>query len=113
MNATWGGGSSIVLSKALNAEFDSMCASSMMKILYRSRVGASATVSMITSRTSSTPVCDAASISSTSRLEDKAISRHDTHSSQGVGVGPFTQFSDLARMRAVVVLPQPRGPVKR
>ena len=33
MKTTWGGGSSTDLSKALNELFDSMCTSSMMKIL--------------------------------------------------------------------------------
>ena len=32
---------------------------------------------------------------------------------QGVAVGPDSQFKHLARMRAVVVLPVPRGPQKR
>ena len=31
----------------------------------------------------------------------------------GVGVGPVTQLSDAARMRALEVLPQPRGPLNR
>ena len=31
----------------------------------------------------------------------------------GSGVGPFSQFSERARMRALEVLPQPRGPEKR
>ena len=35
-----------------------------------------------------------------------------SHSPHGSAVGPFTQFSARARMRAVVVLPQPRGPGK-
>jgi hypothetical protein len=30
----------------------------------------------------------------------------------GSAVGPFSQFSPRARMRAVVVLPTPRGPEK-
>src|SRR5262249_29938090 len=35
------------------------------------------------------------------------------HTPQGSGVGPFSQLSARARMRALVVFPQPRGPVKR
>jgi len=31
----------------------------------------------------------------------------------GFGVGPFSQLSDLAKILALEVLPQPRGPVKR
>ena len=41
-----------------------------------------------------------------------AISTQASHSPQGSAVGPFTQLSARARMRAVVVLPQPRGPAK-
>ena len=29
---------------------------------------------------------------------------------QGVGVGPFSQFSERAIIRALEVFPQPRGP---
>ena len=32
---------------------------------------------------------------------------------QGVSVGPCAQFRQRARMRAEVVLPQPRGPLNR
>ena len=32
---------------------------------------------------------------------------------QGWAEGPFSQFSALARMRAVLVFPQPRGPENR
>src|ERR1044071_1181753 len=41
------------------------------------------------------------------------ISLQLLHSSQGVTVGPFSQFNALAKMRAVVVLPVPRGPTNR
>ena len=67
---------------------------------------------MMTSRTLSMPVWVAASISSTSMSRPSAISMHASHSPHGSGVGPFTQFSARARMRAVVVLPTPRGPAK-
>ena len=65
---------------------------------------------MITSRTLSMPVCVAASISSTSMSRPSAISMHASQIAAGSAVGPFTQFSARARMRAVVVLPTPRGP---
>src|SRR3954454_9650593 len=42
-----------------------------------------------------------------------ASDRHDAQTPQGSGVGPFSQFSDRARMRALEVLPQPRGPENR
>src|SRR5690348_3024972 len=38
---------------------------------------------------------------------------HDGHSPHGSGVGPWTQFSDRARIRADDVLPHPRGPENR
>jgi hypothetical protein len=41
-----------------------------------------------------------------------AISTHASQVPHGSAVGPFTQFSARARMRAVVVLPTPRGPAK-
>ena len=65
---------------------------------------------MITSRTLSTCVFVAASISSTSMSRPSAISTHASQTPQGSAVGPVTQFSARARMRAVVVLPTPRGP---
>ena len=65
---------------------------------------------MITSRTLSMPVCVAASISSTSMSRPSAISTQASQTPHGSAVGPFTQFSARARMRAVVVLPTPRGP---
>src|SRR5215472_12885622 len=65
------------------------------------------------SRTSSTPVLDAPSISSTSTELPAVISWQFTHALHGVGVGPRSQLSALASTRAAVVLPTPRTPVKR
>jgi hypothetical protein len=62
---------------------------------------------------SSTFVRDAASTSIRSTNRPSSISRHALHLPQGVGVTPVSQFSDLARMRAMVVLPTPRVPVNR
>src|SRR4051812_44860106 len=42
-----------------------------------------------------------------------ASATHESHSPQGVGVGPFSQLRERARMRALDVLPQPRGPLNR
>ena len=36
-----------------------------------------------------------------------------SHSPHGSGVGPSTQFRDAARMRALEVFPQPRGPLNK
>ena len=43
----------------------------------------------------------------------RAISTQERHVPQGLAVGPCSQFRALATMRAVLVLPQPRGPEKR
>ena len=110
MKTTCGGGSSTDFSRALNELDESWCTSSMMKILWRSRTGAMDSPEMITSRTLSTWVWVAASISSTSMSRPSATSRHTSHSPHGSAVGPSTQFRARARMRAVVVLPTPRGP---
>ena len=37
----------------------------------------------------------------------------ESQTPHGVGVGPCAQFRQRARMRALVVLPQPRGPLNR
>jgi hypothetical protein len=42
---------------------------------------------------------------------DRAM--QDAQTPHGSGVGPDSQFSDRARMRALEVLPQPRGPLNR
>ena len=68
------------------------------------------------SRTSSTPVRLAASISITSGWRSARIATQSGHTPQGSAVGPPVpsgpvQFSARAMMRAVVVLPTPRTPV--
>ena len=58
---------------------------------------------------------DAASISMTSS-EPGPFGASDTHDAQvphGSGVGPCSQFSERAMIRALEVLPQPRGPLNR
>ena len=65
------------------------------------------------SRMLSTPLFDAASISCTSTLVPAVISRQASHTLHGVGVGALIAGQALARMRAAVVLPTPRAPVKR
>ena len=42
-----------------------------------------------------------------------ASATQESHTPHGVGVGPCSQFSERARMRADDVLPQPRGPENR
>ena len=62
---------------------------------------------------SSTELFEAASISITSSDVELAIDAHDSHSPQGSSVGPFTQFSERARIFAIEVLPVPREPTNR
>ena len=65
-------------------------------------------------RISSTPLLLAASISSTSTGAPETKSRQEGHLPQASGsVVRAVQASALASNRAVVVLPTPRGPVKR
>src|SRR5215813_6404118 len=84
----------------------------MMKILYLLRAAAYLALSR-NSRMLSTPVFDAASISNTSMDLQAAISWQDGQVLSGVIVGPFSQLRPLARIRAMGVLPTPRGPEKR
>jgi hypothetical protein len=42
--------------------------------------------------------------------EPAVISLQAGHSPHGVAVGPFSQLSAFAKMRAVEVFPHPRGP---
>ena len=62
---------------------------------------------------SSIPRCDAASISTTSIDVPLVIATQALQVLSGVGVGPCAQFSAFARIRAIEVLPVPRGPAKR
>ena len=64
-------------------------------------------------RMSSTELFDAASISITSMDVPAAIVVHDSQTPQGSRVGPFTQFSERARILASEVLPVPLEPTKR
>src|SRR4028119_2247079 len=68
---------------------------------------------MITSRTLSTPVWVAASISRTSMSRPSAISRHESHSAHGSAVGPRTQLRARASSLAVAGLPAPAAPAGR
>jgi len=61
------------------------------------------------------PRCEAASISTTSSDVPFAIARQTVQVVSGSGDGPGVpaQFSAFARMRAIDVLPVPRGPAKK
>ncbi len=112
-NFTCGGGSSNVFNNALNASRVNMCTSSMMYTLYRELIGAIDTESR-NLRISSIPRFDAPSISFTSNEFPSRIAMQLSHVPHGVGVGssPCKQFNAFANMRAIVVLPTPRVPIK-
>ena len=62
---------------------------------------------------SSIPRWLAASISITSRDVPEAIETQELQVPSGVTVGPNAQLSAFARIRAIDVLPVPRGPANR
>ncbi len=62
---------------------------------------------------SSTLRWEAASNSNTSSAELLMIPRQISHSRQGSGVGPLSQFRAIASTSAVLVFPVPRGPQNR
>ena len=112
-HSTYGGGSSMLLSRALKAALESMWTSSTMTTRKRSREGRKRS-SSCRSRTSSTPVWVARV--EFDRVEAGAISdfaARQAHSPHGSGVGPSAQLTALANRRAAVVLPTPRRPENR
>src|SRR3954467_9100796 len=92
-----------------------MCASSTMYTLYRSSPDGEYIARSLSSRASSTPRFDAASISTTSRLDEPLQIRwHETQCPHGSPSPPlFSQLSAIASTRASVVFPTPRGPHSR
>ena len=108
---TWPGGSSSVLSRAFEAAVDSMWTSSTMYTFQRPGVPRAALATR--SRIASTPLFDAASSSWTSKEAPRATCTHDSHVPQGSPSSWLAQLRTLARMRAVDVLPVPRGPLNR
>ena len=59
------------------------------------------------------PRLEAASISNTSMDVPSFMRTQFWHLLQGLGVGPCSQLTALARIFAVLVLPVPRGPANR
>ncbi len=59
------------------------------------------------------PRCDAASISITSSELPLVIATHAWQVLSGVAVGPCSQLTAFARIRASDVFPVPRGPANR
>src|SRR5262245_21708496 len=95
-----------------------MCASSTMYTLYEVSPDGAYIARSRSSRASSTPRFDAASISTTSRLAAPLqMRRHDAHSPHGSPSRERSprrsQLSAIASTRASVVLPTPRGPQRR
>ena len=86
MNFTCGGGSSSVFNSALKALRESMWTSSTMNTLVRACSGRKRVASMI-SRTSSTPVREAASISTTSGWRSSRMARQLAQTPHGSGGG--------------------------
>ena len=110
---TCAGGSSSVLSKALNAAGDNICTSSMIYTLYLAMAGIYLTLSR-RSRISSTPLLEAASISKISKLAGLESSLQIAHSPQGEPSSEgCSQLTARAKILATDVLPVPREPVKR
>lgn len=112
----WAGGSSRVLRSALKASLVSMWVSSMMTTLFLYEEGERRMPSL-RERISSIPRLDAASISMTSMPRPALISSHGPHLLQGspfvakdASFCLFSQLATLAKSRAMVVLPLPRGP---
>ena len=112
MKMACGGGSSSVFSSALKAPVVSMCTSSSRYTLRARSLGAKAILSR-SSRTSSMPRLLAASISIRSSAAPALIASQGRQALQGSPSRSSPQFTALARMRAVVVLPVPRGPANR
>ena len=109
MNTTYSGGSSSVFSSALNALAESMCTSSMMYTRFLSALGGYTTSSRM-SRILSTPLLEAASISSTSVALPASIERQASQARHGEPFCGFSQLTALARIFAQVVFPVPREP---
>ena len=112
MNIRCSGGSSKIFSRALKAGVDSMCTSSTMYTRLRTAAGVY-TASSRRARTWSTPLLEAASSSSTSRMEPFSMPRQAGQALQGLPSTGCWQFTARERILAQVVLPVPRVPVKR
>jgi hypothetical protein len=113
-NTTWSGGSSSVLRSVFEASVVNMWTSSRMYTLRDDPAPRPRLMRETRSRASCTPRFDAASSSMRSENVPAAIPVQFTQASHGSPSGPRSvQLSALARMRALVVLPVPRGPEKR
>ena len=112
INIRCSGGSSIIFSKALNAEFESIWTSSIIYTRFLNVAGEYITSSR-RDLTSSTLLFEAASISTISRAVPSSIARQEAHFPHGFPFCGFSQLTALARILAQVVLPVPLVPTKR
>jgi hypothetical protein len=110
-NTTWAGGSSSVFNSALDAGVESMWTSSTMYTFQRPGVPNAARETR--SRMASTPLLEAASSSCTSSDVPCCTCTQESQTPHGSPFLRFVQLRALARMRAVDVLPVPRGPLNR
>ncbi len=108
---TWSGGSSRVLSRAFSAPEVSMWTSSRRYTLVLPGVPRATLANR--SRMSSTLLLDAASSSCRSNDVPSSTASHEGQAQHGSPPSGVVQFSALARIRAAVVLPVPRGPLSR
>ena len=106
------GGSSKIFSKALKAAVESICTSSTMYTRLRTAAGAY-TASSRRARIWSTPLLEAASSSTTSKMEPLSMPTQAGHFPQGLPWTGDSQLTALAKILAQVVLPVPRVPVNR
>ncbi|CAB5000129.1 unannotated protein [freshwater metagenome] len=108
---TWSGGSSRVLRSVLDASVVSMCTSSRMYTLRDEPAPRPRLMRETKSRASCTPRFDAASSSIKSVNVPALIPVQLIHASHGSPSAPRSrQLRAFARIRALVVLPVPRGP---
>ena len=112
MKTTCAGGSSSVFKRALNAETESLCTSSMIYTRYFAVVGVKLDSSM-SARMLSTPLLLAASSSTTSKTEPSSSPLHTSHLPHGSPFWGSKQLTAFARIFAQVVFPVPREPVNR
>ena len=112
MNIRCSGGSSKICNRALNAWADSICTSSMIYTRFFTAAGVY-TASSRMARMSSTRLLEAASSSSTSRMEPFSIPRQAGQALQGLPSTGCSQFTARASSLAQEVLPVPRVPVNR
>ena len=112
INITYCGGSSRVFKSALNAPVESICTSSIINTLYFPKVGGYCTCSFI-SLILSTPLLEAASISTTFMEASLSIDLQVGHSLHGPASVGFSQLSALAIILAILVFPVPLVPQKR